>query len=92
MYSSFPLFVTFLFKWEFIYLINFFFRNRIIFLLLLSRILILWNYFIIFKLLILKFKYNKNNLFINKEIINIKYLLLIIIFIYLFIFIVFNII
>jgi hypothetical protein len=89
-YSLFPLFTTFLFKWEFIYLLEFYFRNNIIFFLLISRILIIWNYFILFKFLILKFKYNKNNLLTDKEIINKILISLIIIFFYLFIFLIFN--
>lgn len=40
-YSSFPLFLSFIFKWEFIYIINLSFRNNLIIILLLLRIIII---------------------------------------------------
>nr|ABH04997.1 NADH dehydrogenase subunit 2 [Bombus ignitus] len=58
-YASFPLFLTFILKWEFIYNLNVNLSNNLIFFLMLASMLMLWNYFILFKYMILKFKYNK---------------------------------
>jgi hypothetical protein len=77
-----------MFKWEVTYLIRSSFSNNIVIVLLLARILILWNYFILFKYLILKFKINKFNTKI--EIINFKNFILISISLYSLIFILFN--
>nr|DBA43832.1 TPA_asm: ND2 [Bombus trifasciatus] len=59
MYSSFPLFITFMFKWKFIYLMNKIFSNNLIIILLLMSMFMIWNYFTLFKTLFLKFKYSK---------------------------------
>nr|ALO64609.1 NADH dehydrogenase subunit 2 [Bombus lapidarius] len=70
MYSSFPLFLTFMFKWEFIYTLNLYYSNNLILMLLLSNMMMMWNYFILFKYMILKFKFNKMSM--KMEIMNFK--------------------
>lgn len=87
-YSSFPLFLTFIFKWEFIYYLNSNFRNNLIVLLILIRVIILWNYFILIKYIILKFKFKK--IILNIEISYIKNFILFILSFFSFIFILFN--
>nr|DBA43689.1 TPA_asm: ND2 [Bombus nevadensis] len=88
-YSSFPLFLMFLFKWSFIYnltLINI--DNNLIMILLLSSTLMIWNYLILFKYLMLKFNFLKNNL--KMEIFSMKNLYFIFIFFYSLMFLLFN--
>lgn len=58
-YSSFPIFISFILKWQLTYLITLNFSNNLIIALLVIRIFIIWNYFILFKYLITKFKYTK---------------------------------
>nr|BDH21136.1 NADH dehydrogenase subunit 2 [Bombus schrencki]BDH21149.1 NADH dehydrogenase subunit 2 [Bombus schrencki] len=89
-YSSFPLFLTFMMKWELIYLLNLYLGNNIIFFLLLSVFIMVWNYFIMFKLLILKFKFCKNNYYMNDELFLMNLFTYMIIFMYLMMFIMFN--
>nr|DBA43676.1 TPA_asm: ND2 [Bombus ladakhensis] len=88
MYSSFPLFLTFMFKWEFIYILNLYYSNNLILLLLLSSMMMMWNYFILFKYMILKFKFYKMNT--KMEIMNFKNFLYFNIFIYSSMFLMFN--
>nr|ALO64895.1 NADH dehydrogenase subunit 2 [Bombus pratorum]DBA43949.1 TPA_asm: ND2 [Bombus pratorum] len=79
MYSSFPLYLTFLFKWEFIYYFNLNFNNNLIILLLLISMIMLWNYFILLKYMMLKLKFLKTKL--NFEIFYMKnYILMMILF------------
>nr|YP_002519420.1 NADH dehydrogenase subunit 2 [Bombus hypocrita sapporensis]ABY75171.1 NADH dehydrogenase subunit 2 [Bombus hypocrita sapporensis] len=87
MYASFPLFMTFMMKWEFIYSLNLNFSNNLIFLLMLSSMFMLWNYFILFKFMILKFKFNKMT---KINFINFKKISLSIMMIYSFMFMLFN--
>nr|YP_009709972.1 NADH dehydrogenase subunit 2 [Bombus terrestris lusitanicus]ALK48395.1 NADH dehydrogenase subunit 2 [Bombus terrestris]ALO64442.1 NADH dehydrogenase subunit 2 [Bombus terrestris]QFV14232.1 NADH dehydrogenase subunit 2 [Bombus terrestris lusitanicus] len=87
MYSSFPLFTTFMLKWEFIYTLNMNYSNNLIFLFLLSSMLMLWNYFILFKFMILKFKFNKLN---KINFINLKKNSMIVLTTYSFMFMLFN--
>nr|DBA43715.1 TPA_asm: ND2 [Bombus superbus] len=55
-YSSFPLFLSFMFKWEFFLLMsNINMNNNLLMLMLLSNMLMIWNYFIIMKHMNLKF-------------------------------------
>jgi hypothetical protein len=87
-YSSFPLFLSFIFKWEFIYCLNLSIRNNLMIILLLLRIIIIWNYFVLLKYIILKFKFNK--IIKNFEVFQIKTFILIIIIFFSIIFIIFN--
>nr|DBA43650.1 TPA_asm: ND2 [Bombus lantschouensis] len=87
MYASFPLFVTFMMKWEFIYTLNINLSNNLIFILMLSSMLMIWNYFILFKFMILKFKFNKMT---KINFINMKKISLSIITSYSFMFMLFN--
>nr|DBA43585.1 TPA_asm: ND2 [Bombus impetuosus] len=89
-YSSFPLFLTFMMKWELIYLLNFYLENNIVFLLLLSSFIMVWNYFIMFKLLILKFNFCKNNFYMNNELFLMNLFIYLIIYLYLMMFMLFN--
>nr|DBA43819.1 TPA_asm: ND2 [Bombus ussurensis] len=59
MYSSFPLFITFMFKWKFIFVMNKIFSNNFIMILLMMSMFMIWNYFTLFKTLFLKFNYVK---------------------------------
>nr|DBA43884.1 TPA_asm: ND2 [Bombus personatus] len=59
-YSSFPLFLTFFLKWQFTYLFTSIYSSNLMILLLLSSMMMLWNYFTLFKTLILNFKFLKN--------------------------------
>nr|QBP33729.1 NADH dehydrogenase subunit 2 [Bombus pyrosoma] len=59
MYSSFPMFITFMFKWEMIYLLNTYYSNNFILILLLLSMMMMWNYFILFKYMLMKFTFNK---------------------------------
>nr|DBA43754.1 TPA_asm: ND2 [Bombus sichelii] len=88
MYSSFPLFLTFMYKWEFIYILNLYYNNNLILLLLLSSMMMMWNYFILFKYMILKFKFNKMNT--KMEILNFKNFMFLNISIYSSMFLMFN--
>nr|ATL63092.1 NADH dehydrogenase subunit 2 [Bombus consobrinus] len=88
MYSMFPLFMTFLFKWQFIILFNKIYSNNIIILLLLMSMMMIWNYFTLMKTLMLKFKFKKN--FFKIEILSMKILIPMIIFFYSMTFLMFN--
>nr|ALO64598.1 NADH dehydrogenase subunit 2 [Bombus hortorum]DBA43923.1 TPA_asm: ND2 [Bombus hortorum] len=88
MYSMFPLFMTFLFKWEFIILFNSIYSNNLIILLLLLSMMMLWNYFTLLKTLMLKFNFYKNIMKI--EILSMKMLIPTIIFFYSMTFLIFN--
>nr|DBA43494.1 TPA_asm: ND2 [Bombus convexus] len=56
-YSSFPMFTSFIYKWElFMSLSNFNINNNTLMIMLLSNIIMMWNYFIVMKYMNLKFK------------------------------------
>nr|DBA43897.1 TPA_asm: ND2 [Bombus perplexus] len=88
MYSSFPLYLTFMFKWEFIYYLNMNFSNNLIFILLLMSMMMLWNYFILLKYTLLKLKFIKTKT--NIEIFHMKIYMLTMIMLFSFMFILFN--
>nr|DBA43546.1 TPA_asm: ND2 [Bombus difficillimus] len=87
-YSSFPLFLTFFFKWQFTYLFSSIHSSNVIILLLLSSMMMLWNYFTLFKTLILNFKFFKN--YKKLEIFMMNFFIPLIIFLYSFMFLLLN--
>nr|DBA43559.1 TPA_asm: ND2 [Bombus haemorrhoidalis] len=86
-YSSFPLFITFMMKWEFIYLLNMNLKSNMMILIILMSMFMLWNYFILFKTLIIKFL-NKNLMMM--EMISMKLLIPMTILFYMCMFLLFN--
>nr|DBA43702.1 TPA_asm: ND2 [Bombus melanurus] len=87
-YSSFPLFLTFFLKWQFTYLFSLVHLSNLIILLFLTSMMMLWNYFVLFKTLILNFKFFKN--YMKLDIFKMNFFIPFIIFLYSFTFLMFN--
>nr|DBA43507.1 TPA_asm: ND2 [Bombus citrinus] len=90
MYSSFPMFITFMFKWQFIYFMNLYYSMNLILLLLLTSMIMMWNYLLLLKTLIMKSNFFSNymkneNFYFNSYVLSILLL-------YSFLFLMFNII
>lgn len=67
-YSIYPIFLSFVIKWNLIFIIvRVKTYNWILFLLIISRILIIWNYIIILKRVFLKINFYKNNFIDDKD-------------------------
>nr|ALO64684.1 NADH dehydrogenase subunit 2 [Bombus sylvestris] len=88
MYSSFPMFITFMFKWQLIYFMNFYYSSNLIFLLLLTSMIMLWNYFILTKILIMKSNFYSN--YMNKKKFYFNFYMLFILLLYSILFLMFN--
>nr|DBA43728.1 TPA_asm: ND2 [Bombus soroeensis] len=87
MYSSFPMFISFMIKWEFMFYININYSNNILMLLMLTNMIMMWNYFSLFKFLIMKFNLHKKN---NKMKIPLKLMFSFILIMYSLMFLLFN--
>nr|YP_009714559.1 NADH dehydrogenase subunit 2 [Bombus waltoni]QGK86766.1 NADH dehydrogenase subunit 2 [Bombus waltoni] len=89
-YSSFPMFSTFIFKWEFFMLLSSFnMNNNMVMMILISNVVMIWNYFIVVKYMNLKFETMLPKIELNSPYIS---MMILMIFAYSFTFLLYNII